>query len=150
VRFLQNNVIAYQDQAWGDGDIFADYKCSPGIAVDRYRDRQCYRILISLRSVRNAGDEENLHIERTIHNGFSRAIENFQTNIDHSTQDMSMSIVFPKKRHPSFVSLLEQDSQKVTMLDSRHFVHLPDGQLEVKWSKSSPQLYEAYALRWVW
>jgi hypothetical protein len=33
VRFLQNNIIAYYDKAWGDGDIFVDYKCSPGVGV---------------------------------------------------------------------------------------------------------------------
>jgi hypothetical protein len=38
VRFLQDNIIAFQDKAWGDGEIFADYKCSPGVAVDRYRE----------------------------------------------------------------------------------------------------------------
>lgn len=38
VRFLQDHVIAYEDQAWGDGNLFADYKCSPGIPVDRYQD----------------------------------------------------------------------------------------------------------------
>ena len=38
VRFLRDNIIAYQDQAWGDGELFAEYKCSPGVAVDRYRD----------------------------------------------------------------------------------------------------------------
>lgn len=25
VKFLQNNVIAFEDYAWGDGEIFADY-----------------------------------------------------------------------------------------------------------------------------
>jgi hypothetical protein len=24
VKFLQDNIIAFQDYAWGDGDIFAD------------------------------------------------------------------------------------------------------------------------------
>jgi len=43
VRFLQDNVIAYQDLAWGDGKIFAKYKCSPGIAVDKYQDGSYYR-----------------------------------------------------------------------------------------------------------
>lgn len=35
VKFLQDNVIAYEDYAWGDGDLFADYRCSPGVVVDR-------------------------------------------------------------------------------------------------------------------
>ena len=30
VRYLQNNIIAYQDQAWEDGEILIDYRCAPG------------------------------------------------------------------------------------------------------------------------
>src|SRR5690349_623079 len=56
VRFLQDNIIAYQDQAWGDGDIFAEYRCTPGVEVDRYRDGHRYRILISLQETKNRGD----------------------------------------------------------------------------------------------
>ena len=37
VCYLQDNIIAYHDQAWGDGEILVDYRCTPGIAVDRYR-----------------------------------------------------------------------------------------------------------------
>jgi hypothetical protein len=36
VKFLQDNVIAFQGYAWGDGEIFAEYNCSPGVVVDRY------------------------------------------------------------------------------------------------------------------
>ena len=46
VTFLQNNVFAIQDQAWGDGNIFADYKCSPGVAVDRFKEGYRWKILI--------------------------------------------------------------------------------------------------------
>ena len=47
VRFLQDNIIAYEDQAWGEGEIFADYQCSPGVAVDRYRDGFKWKVLIN-------------------------------------------------------------------------------------------------------
>jgi hypothetical protein len=40
VRYLQDNIIAYQDQACGDGDILLKYRCSPGVLVDRYRPGQ--------------------------------------------------------------------------------------------------------------
>ena len=29
VRCLQGNIIAYQDQAWGDGGILVNYRCTP-------------------------------------------------------------------------------------------------------------------------
>ena len=37
VRFLQDHVIAFYDTAWGDGELFANYRCSPGYPVDRFR-----------------------------------------------------------------------------------------------------------------
>ena len=37
VRYLQDNIIAYQDQAWGDGQILVNYYCTPGTRVDSYR-----------------------------------------------------------------------------------------------------------------
>lgn len=37
VRLLQDHVAAYVDQVWGRGDILANYRCSPGKPVDRYR-----------------------------------------------------------------------------------------------------------------
>ena len=49
VRFRQNNIIAYQDNAWGDGKILIDYRCSPGVVVDSYRPAQKTFLLISLR-----------------------------------------------------------------------------------------------------
>jgi hypothetical protein len=56
VTFLQDGICAIQDQAWADGDIFADYRCSPGIAVDRYVEGYRWRILISMRATKNRGD----------------------------------------------------------------------------------------------
>jgi len=37
VKFLQDNIIAYQDYAWGNGNILADYKCSPSVPPDKFR-----------------------------------------------------------------------------------------------------------------
>jgi hypothetical protein len=56
VRYPQNNVIAYQDQAWGDGEILLNYRCTPGTPVDRYRSGFKTCILISRREVKDKGD----------------------------------------------------------------------------------------------
>jgi len=46
VCYLQNNVIAYQDQAWGDGEILVNYRCTPGAPVDRYRSsHKTYKLI---------------------------------------------------------------------------------------------------------
>lgn len=150
VRFLQNNIIAYQDKAWGDGDIFADYKCSPGIPVDRYREGHRYRILISLRGSKDRGDEEEFRIERTIKDGFTNETEDFQVEIDHKTDHLKMSVLFPKSRLPKQVSLIEQNLARVTLLSSDHIKKLLDGRQCVQWETDHPRLFEAYIMRWVW
>jgi hypothetical protein len=150
VRFLQDNVIAYQDQAWGDGHIFAEYRCSPGVAVDRYREGHRYRILISLRQTKNRGDVEDLLIERTILNGFQRATEEWQTEIDHPTKKLSMTLIFPKARLAKQITLIEQNAARSHVLGAEHRQFLPDGREQVTWSTDHPKLHEAYILRWMW
>lgn len=150
VRFLQDNIIAYQDQAWGDGDIFADYRCSPGVAVDRYRYGHLYIILISLREVKKRGDVEIFHINRTIENGFTKPVEDFQIDINHATRKASMSVIFPSNRLPKKTQLIEQNSTRTVPLDSKHQQTLPDGRQQITWSTDRPRLFEAYILRWEW
>jgi hypothetical protein len=49
VCYLQDSVIAYQDQAWGAGEILLNHRCTPGTPVDRYRSGYKTYILISRR-----------------------------------------------------------------------------------------------------
>ena len=63
VRYLQNNIMAFQDQAWGDGEILLNYRCKPGNAVDFYRTGHKTYILVSLREIKNKGGVDNFNIE---------------------------------------------------------------------------------------
>lgn len=150
VRFLQDNIIAFQDQAWGDGEIFAAYQCSPGVEVDRYRDGHRYNILISLRETKHRDDQLTFHIQRTIKDGFTQEVEEFQTEVDHRTRQMRLSVVFPTTRLPTSVKLIEQNTKRSQDLDSRHRYILPDGNHEYVWQTDKARLYEAYIIRWVW
>lgn len=150
VRFLQNNVIAFQDQAWGDGAIFAEYKCSPGIPVDRYREGHRYRVLISLRQSKQRGEVEEFYIQRTIKHGFTKSTEDLQTEIDHKTKVMSMTVIFPKTRWAKRVALIEQKASRTTELKSEDFKKLPDGRQQVRWQMTYPKQFEAYFLHWEW
>jgi len=150
VRFLQDNIIAFQDKAWGDGEIFADYRCSPGVAVDRYREGHRWRILISLRETKSQGDVEEFHIERGIQEGFTKPVEEFQVDIDHVTSQLGLSVVFPRTRLPEEVSLIEQNSTRTTDLGPQHRRVLPDGRVKMTWQADTPRLYESYILRWKW
>jgi hypothetical protein len=150
VRFLQDNIIAYQDQAWGDGEIFAGYECSPGVPVDQYREGHRYQILISLRETKNHNDVEEFRIDRTIKRGFTKEVEDFQIEIDHVTRHFSMSVVLPKKRFAKQVSLIERNLSKTTPLEPENQITLPDGRQKVTWTTDHPRLFENYILRWEW
>lgn len=150
VRFLQDNIIAYQDKAWGDGEIFADYKCSPGVAVDRYREGHRWRILISLRETKSKGDIEVFHVERSIRDGFTKSVEEFQVDIDHVTRKLSLSVVFPRSRLPEEISLIEQNANRMIDLGPDHRRILPDGRVKMIWQSDKPRLFESYILRWKW
>jgi hypothetical protein len=63
VRYLQDNVIGYQDQAWRDEEIFVGYRCSPGTPVGRYRSGYKTYILISRREIKNKGDVDEFNVE---------------------------------------------------------------------------------------
>lgn len=150
VVFLQDGVFAIQDQAWGDGELFADYRCSPGIAVDRHIESYRWKILISLRTTRNRGDMEDVVIERTIKDGFSTSTEHFQSQIDHPTQDLFLSVIFPSSRIPKHVYGMYQNAKRSVELGKENMIPLSKGRIQYEWHITKPLLYEAYSLRWEW
>lgn len=56
VKFLQDYVIAFEDYAWGQGQVLADYRCAPGQVVDRWQEGDRSTVLISLRETKHAGE----------------------------------------------------------------------------------------------
>lgn len=150
VRFLQDNVMAFYDTVWGDGEIFVDYQCSPGVAVDRFREGHRYKVLISLREMKQRGDQETFYISRTIYDGFVADEESLQTDIDHQTRSVKVSLVFPSSRIPRKVLLTETRRKQTSALGDDHLHELPDGRYEVSWNKTNPRLHESYILKWIW
>ena len=107
VRLLQDHVSAYVDQVWGRGEIFADYRCSLGVPVDRYRDGKYWCVLISLREVRRRGDTLRISIDRTVKNGFPHQTDLVDTVVRHRTRRFRMAVIFPKERPPHEAALVE-------------------------------------------
>jgi hypothetical protein len=150
VAFLQDGVFAIQDQAWGDGEIFADYHCSPGVAVDRHIESYRWKILISLRTTKNRGDTEEFLMERTIKKGFRASTEHFQSQIDHPTKRLVLSVIFPPQRLPKTVWGMEQNAKRSFVLSQTYSTPLSQGRVQYQWEVEKPRLYEAYILRWEW
>ncbi len=114
VKYLQNNIIAFQDQAWGDGKILQNYQCTPGVPVDKYRSGYKTYILISLREVKNRGDIDEFNIQWGISRGFLSPTGFWATDVDHRTNLVKVEVVFPKRRPPLKASVLEKNLQRVT------------------------------------
>ena len=149
VRYLQDGVIAYQDQAWGDGEILLNYRCTPGTPVDQYRSGHKTYILISRREVKNKGDADEFNIESGIREGFLRRTEQRETHVKHQTRHRRISVISPKSRPPQRTMLIEGNRQRSRNLGKSAQV-LPDGRWQITWETRQPRLYENYILEWDW
>jgi len=90
VRYLQDNVIAYQDQAWGDGEILLNYRCTPGTPGDRHRSGHKTHILVSRREVKNRGDVDEFNVEWQIRDGFLRRTGYWETHVTHQIKSLEI------------------------------------------------------------
>lgn len=150
VKFLQDYVLAFQDYAWGDGDIFVEYKCSPGVVVDRYPEGNRWNVLISLRETKNSGDIADFYIERKVVGGFTTADEWWQVEMQNQTRWLKLSVIFPPGRHCERPALVEKQRNRTTPLDSTHLTDLPDGRQMLTWETHKPKRFESYLLKWHW
>jgi hypothetical protein len=150
VRYLQDHIIAYQDQAWGDGSILLNYRSTPGKAVDFYRPGNKTYIVISIQNVRNCGDLDEYFIEWGMKDCFLRDQELWETSVNHPTRCMKINIVFPKNRPPKQFNLVEDTLQKVTRLGNEYLFRLPDGRWRLHWETDRVRQNERYILQWEW
>ena len=150
VRYLQDNIIAYQDQAWGDGQILLGYRCTPGVAVDRYPLGHKTMVLISLREMKSKNSIDEFHIVWGIHNGFLQTEEQWETEISHPTRRVKINILFPKSRGPEKIKVIESGQQRSSSLPNDNIRRLPDGQWLASWEIATPRIHERYVLKWTW
>ena len=150
VRYLQDNIIAYQDQAWGDGKILLNYRVTPGKAVDVYKPGRKSYILISLHGIKNKGDTDEFNIEWDLINGFLRRRELWDTDVSHPTKWLMLRVIFPKNRPPLNASIIEGIRQRTHTLGVNSRVRLADGRWLIHWKTDHPRLYEQYGVQWEW
>lgn len=150
VRYLQNDIIAYQDYGWADGNHFVDYKAKPGLPVDRYKAGYKTYILLSLREVKNRGDVDEFYIQWKIKDGFLKPDGFWETDVSSRTKHMKVRVIFPKSRPPQSVRLVENNIRRTKILGSDSIRQMSDGRWQVTWEKSKPRLYEHYIIRWDW
>jgi len=150
IRYLQDYITTYQDQAWGDGEILQNYRCSPGVPVDEYRlGHKTYK-LISLREFRNRGDIDDFTILWNMRNGFLTKTGYWGTAVNQRMKKATVKVIFPKDRPPLRVAITETNLRRTRSLGSDAFGKAPDGRPMVIWEKLGPRLYENYVLAWEW
>lgn len=150
IRYLQDYITSFQDQAWGNGEFLLNYKCSPGIPVDQYQLGHNTYKLISLREFRNKGEIDEFNIEWEMRNGFLKPTGFWGTAINHRTKRIKIVVVFPIDRPPLRISLFEKNLQRTHLLTKDIQKKLPDGRQAIIWEKANPRLYEDYILSWEW
>lgn len=152
VRFLQNHVLAIDDPAWGDGQLFAEYSCQPGEAVDKFTAGHEWRTLISLREFRNKGDIEEFVIRRKIAGGFTKDDEWVAIETARTVGTIRAEVIFPAERPPVPETLRwERHSDKqVHKLPEDALKYLKDGRPCVTFSLPHPRRGETYTLKWKW
>ncbi len=150
IRYLQDNIIAYQDYGWGDGEILLNYRSNLGKPVDRYRSGYKTYVLLSLREVKSRGDVDEFNIQWNIRKGFLTKDGYWATDISQRTKQLKINILFPKSRPPLKTIIEENNRKRTKVLGADAKKQLPDGRWRVTWEKKKPKLYEIYVLRWVW
>lgn len=150
VQFLQENVIAFQDYAWGDGQALLNYRCSPGTIVDKYREGGRWNVLISLRETKSTGDIEEFYIERGLRGSFVADEAWWETALQHKARHVKVCVIFPKNRQCKVAVLIERNRNKTTLLEAGNFDYLPDGRQILKWESNQVRRFEMYTIKWRW
>lgn len=150
VRYRQNNIIAYQDQAWGDGRILVNYHCTPGFEADRYESGHKTQILISLREMKEKGEEDEFNIEWEHLNGFLKPVEEWGSEVSHRTKSLKLQLIFPKQRPPQQLFIVEHLRRRTTPLSQENIRRLPKGKWVASWEIEKPRLHEQYGFKWNW
>jgi hypothetical protein len=150
IRYLQDNIIAYQDYAWGDGAILLNYRTNRGKPVDRYRSGFKTYVLLSLREVKNRGDIDEFLIQWNIRRGFLKKDGFWGTDVSQRMRHLKVNVIFPISRPPQQISLEECNHRRTIFLGRDAQQTLPDGRWLVTWETNKPRLHELYVLRWIW
>jgi hypothetical protein len=150
VRFLVDDVVAFRDVFWGEGNLASSYRCRPGKAVDFYGEGSKDYVLISLRESKHVGDAVEFNIERKVRGGFVRSHEWREVEINDPTRKLRLAVIFPRDRQCLRAWVAEKRGDRVRALGSDHFSRLADGRQVLFWENSHPRLHELYTLKWDW
>jgi hypothetical protein len=150
LRLLQEGVIGIYDQYWGQGQVTARYRVSPGVVADRFRVGAREVAVISFRDVKKRGDVVKLEVERDVMYGWSEHEEWLEARVSHRTKVLRLEVVFPVVRLPTKAWVTQELSQLRTELGKGHIRRNERGRTVLVWQKLNPVVGESYVLAWAW
>lgn len=150
VRYLQNYITTYPIVMWGEGEFPIDFKVSPGVIGDQYKKGHKTILNVSLREEKDKGDIDYFDISWGIQKGFTMKTESWSTGIRHRTHQVKVTIIFPKKRPPKRVKLIETASRRSKLLAENNITELSNGKWRIMWKKRKPKRNEEYMIQWEW
>ena len=150
VRFLQDNVIAIQDQLWGFKKNIYDYKCSPGVPVDFYASGHKTLVVISLREIYSKKDEVDLNMQWYLKGDPIGKTGSWETYINQYSHKITLNVIFPSERPPVRIWINERNKKKYIEVDKKALSQLPDKQWQMTWENKNPVMYETYTMKWEW
>ncbi len=150
IRILQDGVVALYHQVWGDGELFADYSVEPGVVADRFQLGSRHLTLISLRQIKNRGDDLKLRIRRQITGGWTSHEEWLELAVNHPTRSLKLSVIFPLDRPPRQAWVEAQSTGESKLLPHGRWRQDEQGRTVLTYRKRLPVFGETYRLRWSW
>jgi hypothetical protein len=151
IRFLQDEVFAIRDHAWGSGDVdlVDTYSCTPGQRVDAFWYGDRHHIIVSLREIKMRKDVGTYTITRTFRNSYLKDSEWLSAEIIHPTRSLTLRAVFPKERPPQGL-WIKQRSKGDRSKRSISSKAREDGRQVVEESIRRPRHGEEYIIGWDW
>lgn len=154
LEFLHNQVVAIWEGAYGDGEQFADFKCTPTSlrAVDEFVEGGRRHKVISLRRLYNRGDKIDVTFERTIKNALlDPEREAFLVDVTRRTQTLIIRIIFHKEHKCTEATLYRRHGKKSSKEPlTQSFSYNEEGRQVIEWKKSRPKLGDTYTFEWTW
>lgn len=150
IRFLQDGVVGLYHQIWGEGELFDEYDVQPGIVADRFQVGSRHITLISLRQIKNRGDQLQMRIRRRIRHGWTQSQEWLELAVDHRTRLAQARVICPRTRPPHSAWVMEVSTGRTHEINQSLWQVDDHGRTVIVWRKPNPRLGETYVLRWEW
>ncbi len=148
VRFTQSAVVI-QDEAWGDGDLFANYHHNVGTLLKVVDAPPRKYAIVQLVPPRTTGEPVELVSRRTVADGFRGADEWVQLGVANPSLRSEMVVRFPPGRPPQNVRV-KTERDNVGRPPAANELGHEDGRTVFRRTFARPKVGTTLTVNWSW